>query len=116
MELAASTGLSQKLLAERLRLEKSSVSRLVVRLGEKGWVRRDPDPVDRRSTLVRLTARGHRTAEQMGKARAEKFRVLYEALSEEERAAVSGALGTLVRAIEGRHAGAPAIARKENKR
>jgi len=99
-----------------LRLEKSSVSRLVVRLEDKGWVSRDPDPLDRRSTVVRLTDRGQRAAAELEKARAAKFRVIYETLSEAERAAVAGALGTLVRAIEGRRGGAPATVTKENKR
>ncbi|MFD0747112.1 MarR family winged helix-turn-helix transcriptional regulator [Phytohabitans flavus] len=50
--------LSQRDLAERLRLEKSSVSRLASEMERKGWLVRERDPTNRRLYRLRLTDRG----------------------------------------------------------
>lgn len=44
--------ISQARLAERLEIEPISVSRLIDRMAELGWVVREPDPNDRRSRIV----------------------------------------------------------------
>lgn len=44
--------ISQARLAERLEIEPISVSRLIDRMTEQGWVLREPDPSDRRSRIV----------------------------------------------------------------
>ena len=48
-------GITQSELAETLELEKPSLGRLLDRLEAKGWVRRTPDPRDRRAKRVYLT-------------------------------------------------------------
>jgi DNA-binding MarR family transcriptional regulator len=48
-------GVTQSELAEILELEKPSLGRLLDRLESKGWVRRAPDPQDRRAKRVFLT-------------------------------------------------------------
>ena len=53
--LAAHGELSQAELAEKMRVEPSSVVRLLDRMGRDGWVERVPDPHDRRRNLVRTT-------------------------------------------------------------
>ena len=45
-------------LAERLFLDVSTVSRQVPALERAGWLVREPDPCDRRATLLRLSERG----------------------------------------------------------
>ncbi len=45
-------------LAERLQLRHHSAVGLVDRLAERGYVRRAPDPADRRLVLVSITRRG----------------------------------------------------------
>ena len=55
--------LVQKELASRLRLEKSTVSRLVGMLKDRGWVERSRSPQDGRAVELRLTGAGRRTAE-----------------------------------------------------
>ncbi|BCB74004.1 hypothetical protein GCM10022251_11890 [Phytohabitans flavus] len=57
-ELDTETPLSQRDLAERLRLEKSSVSRLASEMERKGWLVRERDPTNRRLYRLRLTDRG----------------------------------------------------------
>lgn len=50
---------TQARLAERLEVEPISVSRLLDRMEEQGWVRREPDPTDRRSKIVLATEKTH---------------------------------------------------------
>src|SRR5579872_6816238 len=54
LELSREPGLSQNALAARLRLEKSSVSRIVTALEKRGWVARKRDPSDNRIVRVHL--------------------------------------------------------------
>jgi MarR family 2-MHQ and catechol resistance regulon transcriptional repressor len=59
-------------LASALRLDKSTASRVAAALEEKGHVRRDEDPADRRALRLRLTPRGealHRRIRQDIEAR-----------------------------------------------
>ncbi|MEZ4503170.1 MAG: MarR family transcriptional regulator [Dehalococcoidia bacterium] len=100
LELAGGVPLSQKALGARIRLDKSTVSRLVARLEERAWVRRDPHPGDGRSVLLCLTTQGRLAAERLAAARTEKFSELFAAIAEEERGAVLHALATLTRALD----------------
>ena len=59
-------------LAERARIAKQTATALVDRLVAAGYVRRTPDPEDRRARLVQLTARGR---ELVPVARAEERRI-----------------------------------------
>jgi len=99
-EIARHAPTSQKALGERLRLEKSTVSRLVARLEERTWVRRDPHPGDGRSALLALTPEGRQAADRLEAARTEKFRELFAAIPDDERVAVLHALTTLTRALD----------------
>ena len=62
-------------LAEQARVTKQSAAFLVEQLEGAGYVKRGPDPTDRRARLVRLTTRARRVAEV---ADAEVERVLGE--------------------------------------
>lgn len=87
--------MTQQLLADRLRLQKSTVSRLVDQLQADGLVRRTANPDDRRSVLLELTASGRRRAERLDDARREMFESLVGRLSAAERRRVIEALGLL---------------------
>jgi DNA-binding MarR family transcriptional regulator len=67
-------GLSQSELALRLRLERSTVSRLVDSLVKEGFVARAVNEHNRREVRLALTARGERTAEAIR----EKSEAFYE--------------------------------------
>lgn len=56
--------MTQGQLGERLRLEKSSVSRLVDGLGRRGWIVRTKSPSDCRHKLVSPTPKALETAER----------------------------------------------------
>ncbi len=98
-ELASDQPLTQQELGLRLRLEKSTISRLVGLLEGRGWLDRQPNPDDGRSVKVRLTAAGVRAAAQIATARHEKFARLLEAIPESQRPAVLAALETLTEAL-----------------
>ncbi len=101
MELTRQEPLLQKELASRLRLEKSTVSRLVKALEEeRGWIGRARSPRDGRAMELRLTEAGKRAAAGLAEARRAKFARVLEAIPEEERASVMRALGVLEEAMD----------------
>ena len=53
-------GSTQARLADRLELEPISVSRLVDRMEQAGWVMRQPDPADRRIKVIVATETTHK--------------------------------------------------------
>ena len=85
MELAHQQPLTQNELAARLRLEKSTVSRLVGQLDQRGWVRRERDPTDGRARLLRLTGPGQRASEPLAAARTDTFARIYPAIPPADR-------------------------------
>lgn len=99
-ELARADGLTQRDLAAWLRLEKSTVSRLVAHLERKGWVARERHHEDARIWMVRLTPDGRRIAEQIAAARRAHFARILAAIPEAQRNDVVAAVATLVEAID----------------
>jgi DNA-binding MarR family transcriptional regulator len=98
-ELTRDAPLGQAELGRRLRLEKSTVSRLVGQLIGRGWLERRPDPGDGRATLLVLTPAGQQAANQLAAARAAKFARLLEAIPATERETVLHSLDILMEAL-----------------
>ncbi|UYM07597.1 MarR family winged helix-turn-helix transcriptional regulator [Solicola gregarius] len=98
-ELDAADTLSQRDLAERLRLEKSTVSRLVADLVRDGMITKERDPDNRRYSRLRITARGSKTHGRIGSGMHERFDRLAAELSPTERDALLAGLPGLVRAL-----------------
>ena len=65
MALYRHEGLTQEELARYLNVNKSSVTRQLAALEEKGYIRREPDPQDRRSLLVYPTEKANELRERM---------------------------------------------------
>lgn len=99
-ELARDGALRQSDLAHRLRLEKSTTSRLVTQLISRGWAERTPAPGDGRGVLVQLTPHGINAAARLAEARAERFSAVLSRVPEGERADVLRALTILTEAID----------------
>ncbi|MEQ4720450.1 MarR family transcriptional regulator [Nonomuraea sp. B19D2] len=99
-ELARDGALRQSELTQRLRLEKSTTSRLVTQLINRGWAERIPAPDDGRGVLVQLTPAGRNAAEQLAKARAARFSSILDRVPEGERGGVLHALEILTEAID----------------
>src|SRR5947208_1804483 len=87
-ELAAAEALTQRELGERLRLEKSTVSRLADQLADRGLVERSKNPDDGRSFRLRLTRKGRQLAGRLRNARSEMFAELIENMSARDRTLV----------------------------
>jgi DNA-binding MarR family transcriptional regulator len=88
-------------LAQRERVQRPTVTRMLGRLEEDGIVQRAADPADGRSFLVSLTPHGR---ELLGEVRSRKDAYLaqrLQALSDEERAALDRAADVLEHLLEG---------------
>ncbi len=98
-ELDRGTPLSQQALADRLRLEKSSVSRLVAELERQGLVERERDPDNRRVYRLRLTERGRVAHREMANGYHDRFTGWVAAMTGPERAALLKGLPALIRVV-----------------
>lgn len=99
-ELSDSDTLSQQDLAERLGLEKSTVSRLAGNLERRGWLSRERDPANRRFYRLRLTAPGRDVATRIGGHFHTYHAALLQELTPTERAGLETGLAGLIRALE----------------
>ncbi|MFH0521762.1 MarR family winged helix-turn-helix transcriptional regulator [Streptomyces sp. M41] len=54
-------------LAELLAVDMSVTSRHVAHVAERGWIERSPDPADKRSRILRLTAAGEERVREMSR-------------------------------------------------
>jgi DNA-binding MarR family transcriptional regulator len=97
-ELGQRGSLSQVHLTRLLRLEKSTVSRLVTQLHHRGWLRRGKRDGDGRLIWLELTDAGHAAAHELAAARAQRFTRLLEAIPADQRQSVLDALKLLVEA------------------
>jgi DNA-binding MarR family transcriptional regulator len=103
MELDRDGPLPQHEIGTRLRLEKSTVSRLVGQLETRGWVTRARRDGDGRVVWLELTDQGRSAAANLAAARAAKFTRLLEAIPPAKRAGVLDSLSTLVEALRDDH-------------
>ncbi|WP_084589988.1 MarR family transcriptional regulator [Lentzea albidocapillata] len=85
-------------LARRLRLEKSTVSRLVTNLAGRGWVHRETADGDGRGVLLVLTDAGATAAARQADARRDRLTALLDRVPDDQRAAVVRALQMLAEA------------------
>ncbi len=74
--------LTQRALADALRVTPRNVTGLVDGLVETGFVTREPHPTDRRATLVSLTAHGTGVMEEMARQHAELAELLFGGMEE----------------------------------
>jgi DNA-binding MarR family transcriptional regulator len=99
MALSAEEPMSQQALAEQLHLEKSTVSRLIKHLEQRGWVKRVRDAHDTRMFQLHLTDAGHEQASRLARRLAERHERLLAALKPDEQEALAYGLSALVRAL-----------------
>jgi MarR family transcriptional regulator, organic hydroperoxide resistance regulator len=99
LALSAEAPMSQQVLAEQLHLEKSTVSRLVTHLEQRGWVKRVRDLHDTRVFRLQLSDAGHKQASHLSRSLAERHQRLLAALKPDEQEALAYGLSALVRAL-----------------
>jgi DNA-binding MarR family transcriptional regulator len=83
-------------LADELALSPAAVSRAVDGLVQRGEVKREEDPEDRRSKIVSLAARGRATYDRILAVRLAGVRSFIEVLEPDERDALGSALHPIV--------------------
>lgn len=89
MALYRHEGLTQEELARYLNVNKSSVTRQLAALEEKGYIRREADPQDRRSLLVYPTEKANELRDRMRHVLRDWSDYLTADFTEEERETLS---------------------------
>jgi DNA-binding MarR family transcriptional regulator len=79
-------------LAEPVLGDPPNVSRLVDALARRGYVERSPDPADRRSWLLSLTARGRQRTDALGGAAVAERELVFAGFGDEELTAIAAML------------------------
>ena len=87
-------------LADRMRLDKSTISRTVDGLARIGLVDREPDSEDRRFSLVRLTGQGAAICASIHRVNDEYFMRVFEGIPEARHAEVVRSLAVLAKAMQ----------------
>ena len=98
--LANEAPLTQGELAERLRLEKSSVSRLIDRLEKRSWIARTSDFRDSRRKIVVPTAAAEHLLERCIVIAREVLEEAQVGMDEEERRAMRQSLARVIANLE----------------
>ena len=99
LALSAEAPMSQQVLAEQLHLEKSTVSRLIQHLEQRGWVKRVRDLHDTRMFRLHLSEAGHEQASRLARSLAERHQRLLAALKPDEQEALAYGMSALIRAL-----------------
>lgn len=107
-ELDTDVPLSQQDLAERLHLDKSSVSRMAAEMERSGLLVRERHPDNRRIYRLRLTDRGRALHRDIAAAFHQRYLAWVSAMTPAERDALLTGLTGLVRAVHGTHPAATA--------
>lgn len=97
---------AQSRLAELLEIEPISVSLLLDRMEQGGWVERQPDPADRRIRIVVPTDKAIEAFQAVKAVAADVYDEAMEGLSPGERASLMHALGVVVQNLSRDAAGA----------
>lgn len=77
-----------------------TLSRMIAALVDSGYVAREPDPADRRASLVTATEKGRAVILEMRSSRMREMQARVGRLAPEHRAALAGALDALEALIE----------------
>lgn len=99
MEIAREPGITQNGLAMRLRLEKSTVSRIAALLERREWIARVRDTADMRYVRLTLTAAGRKSNATIAAARAAKFGKIFAALPKAKRSQIVASISTLIEVL-----------------
>ncbi len=77
-------GLSQNTLCQLLEKKPANITRILDRLEKKNWVKRQPNPSDRRSSLVFLTVEGEQMIDEVSNVFESYSGWFVEGIGEEE--------------------------------
>lgn len=106
--LAGSSGLPPTSLAREVGLSRATLTGVLRRLETRGMVERSASPLDRRSSLFRLTPLGAAAASAVGSPLGPRFSEQLSRLSDSRKREICGALEALATAMEGETRHGPA--------
>ncbi len=86
MEIGLAEALSVNELAEKMILDKSTVSRQVEKLVQEGIIDRIPSPKDRRRVHISLTSKGKQIYKTMNDSMNEQFQTAFQKISKKDLA------------------------------
>lgn len=89
-------GCNQSTLAELLEVEPISVSRLIDRMEEAGWIERRADPADRRVRTIHLTRRSAQAFDSIKSVAGEVYEEALAGLAAEKRRILVEGLNTII--------------------
>jgi DNA-binding MarR family transcriptional regulator len=89
-------GLRPSALADRLRIAPRSATDVVDSLEERGWVRRTPDPTDRRATTLTLTEAGRELVASIDDVRRRASEEVLDVLTGDQRRTLHEILSVVV--------------------
>lgn len=98
-QLSQNEGISQQGLSEKLFVTKGNVCGLLGRMEEKGWVKREADPDDRRAHRLYLTDEGRAIAERVLPAQEEFVAEQMSVLNDEQQATFRSLLRQLDKSL-----------------
>lgn len=87
-------------ISERLLLSKSTITRVIDQLEERTWVKRIPDPNDRRALRVVLTEKGVEERQRISRAHHQALSQVFQQLEEEESKNLSMILSSLFEILQ----------------
>jgi DNA-binding MarR family transcriptional regulator len=93
--LGEGEGIPQQALAEALGLDKSTTSRLVNQLVERGWVAKSVNPQNRREVQLGLTEKGRGALAELHLAASGRFEAIWTQIPPERRPQVLESLSLL---------------------
>ena len=93
-------GLSQEEISRQLNVNKSSVTRQLAILEEKGYIRREPSPADRRLLLVYPTDKALDVKDRIYRCYHDWNSYLTQDFTEEEQALLSGLIARIAQRAE----------------
>jgi DNA-binding MarR family transcriptional regulator len=99
-EIDRSGSISLNELAERLGLDKSTMSRTVDNLVNNKMAIREPNPADRRCVTIQLTPKGMAAIREIETGLSRCFETLYDSIAVEKRPHVLNSLQVLLEALE----------------
>ena len=89
-------GIRQKAIMEKAGIGQSSVSELINKLEDDGYIERKVDPTDKRATLLFLTEKGQARALEVEDERKEFFADVFAKLTDEEKNTLSDIMDKLL--------------------
>lgn len=92
--------ITQQALADQLGLDKSTTSRLVAQLVERGWITKGVNAENRREAQLCLTPRGRDLLQEVRESSSARFAEIWNRIPQERRAHVLDSLALLTDALK----------------